>query len=124
MGLFEQKYGLEVCLNSILMFNVLLYDLIRLLDACVLLKVNEKEVLSHQSTFFFIVLSISQCDVIIYVKYQRDFFSREIQDFHIDIMWVKIQCYMSFIILVERGVKYASGPLQPSKLNENIKFSD
>lgn len=31
---------------------------------------------------------------------------------------------MSFIILVKRGVKYFSGPLQPSKLNENIKFSD
>lgn len=51
MGLFEQKYGLEVCLSSILMFNALLYDLIRLLDACLLLKVNEKEDLTHQSTF-------------------------------------------------------------------------
>jgi len=75
MGLFEQNYGFEVCLNSILMFNVLLYDLTRLLDACVLLKVNDKEVLS-QTTFFFIVLSISQCYVIIYVKYQRDFFQQ------------------------------------------------
>ncbi|KAJ7420088.1 hypothetical protein WISP_50313 [Willisornis vidua] len=26
MGLFEQKYGLEVCLNSILMLSVFLYD--------------------------------------------------------------------------------------------------
>lgn len=108
------------------MFNVLLYDLIRLLDTYVLLKVNEKEVLSHQSTFFFIVphYSISQCDVIMYVEYRRDFYSREIKDFHTDIMWVKIQSCMSFIILIERGVKYSSGPLQPSKLNEDIKFSD
>lgn len=47
------------------MFNVFLYDSVRLVDACVLLKVNEKEVLSHQSTFFFIVISIRQCEVII-----------------------------------------------------------
>lgn len=74
MGLFEQKYGLGVCLNSILMFSVLLYDSIRLLDASVLLKVNEKEVLSRQSTFFFIVLSISRCDVIFLCQMpQRDF---------------------------------------------------
>lgn len=59
------------------MFNILLYDLLRLLDACVLLKVNKKEVLSHQTTFFFIVLSISQCDVIIYVKYHREIFTAE-----------------------------------------------
>lgn len=47
------------------MFNVFLYDSVRLVDACALLKVNEKEVLSHQSTFFFIVTSTRQCDVII-----------------------------------------------------------
>lgn len=77
MRLFKQKEGLEVCLKSILMFNVFLYDSVRLVDACVLLKVNEKEVLSHQSTFFFIVISIRQCDVIIKVKYYSNISTAE-----------------------------------------------
>lgn len=68
------------------MFNVLLYDLIKLLDACVSLKVNKKEVLSHHSTSSFVILSISPCEVVIYVKYNRDFYRREIQDFNIEIM--------------------------------------
>lgn len=59
------------------MFNIFLYDSVRLVDASVLLKVNEKEVLSHQSTFFFIAISIRQCDVIIYVKYYSKVFTAE-----------------------------------------------
>lgn len=64
MGLFNRTMGLK-SLNSALMFNVFLYDSVRLVDACALSKVNEKEVLSHQSTFFFIVTSTRQCDIII-----------------------------------------------------------